>query len=377
MRSDCTRAVLNTAELISGDFVRHPEQRHPSETLLALLHEAVLSADELDATRLASLLVGHSIASNFFMLGFAWQRGLVPLGHAALQRAIELNGVAVQDNQRAFDWGRCAAAQPQQTARQAAAAEASPASREFSRDLDEVVARRSAELVAYQHEAMASRYVALVERVRRAEHQVAPKSERLADAVARQAFRLLAYKDEYEVARLFSSTDFDAALAARFESGYRVQFHLTLPWQRRADAGEPPKQAFGAWMGRAMRVLAFGKYLRGTLLDPFGYSAQRRLERALAAAYLAGIERVLDKLDAGRLDAAVAIAELPARIRGFGGVKLKHALAVRARLAELLAAYDAAVPLVAPPAPAQPEPQARPPAQPQTQSQAQSQVHAA
>ncbi len=366
VRSHCTRAVLNTAELISGDFVRHPEQRHPSQALLATLQEAVLCADKLDATRLASLLVGHSIASNLFMLGFAWQRGLVPLGHAALQRAIELNGVAVQDNQRAFAWGRCAAAQPLETARQAAAAEVVPAARELSRDLDEVVARRRAELVDYQYEALASRYVALVERVRHAEHLVAPRSERLADAVAHQAFRLLAYKDEYEVARLYSRPEFNAALAARFEGDYRVHFHLALPWQRRANAGEPVKKVYGPWMRRVMRVLAIGKYLRGTPLDPFGYSAERRLERALAAQYQAAIERVLHTLDAASLEAAVAIAELPARVRGFGPVKQKHALAVRARLAELLAAYEAEVPLAVP----QPEPQTRPQAQPQSSSQA-------
>ena len=353
LRRDRTRAVLNTAELISGDFIRHPEQRHPSQTLLALLHAAVLSADELDATRLASLLVGHSIASNLFMLGFAWQRGLVPLGQTALLRAIELNGVSVADNQRAFAWGRRAAAEPQHIQRQAAAAELRPPSHELSRNLDEVVARRRAELVVYQHEAMASRYVALVERVRRAEHQVAPKSERLADAVARQAFRLLAYKDEYEVARLFSTADFDAALAARFEGDYRVYFHLALPWQRRTNAGEPAKKAYGPWMRHALRVLAFGKYLRGTPLDPFGYSAERRLERALAAQYLASVERLLRRLDGGRLDAAVAIAELPARIRGFGPVKQKHALAVGARMAQLLAAYEADVALPVPQAAAQ------------------------
>ncbi len=376
VRSHRTRAVLNTAELISGDFVRHPEQRHPSEALVALLRDAVQSVDALDATRLASLLVGDSIASNLFMLGFAWQRGLVPLGQAALLRAIELNGVAVVDNQRAFAWGRHAAALPQQTARQAAAAEVLPASRAISRDLDEMVARRRAELVDYQYEALASRYVALVERVRHAEHLVAPHSERLAHAVARQAFRLLANKDEYEVARLFSKPEFDAALAARFESGYTVQFHLTLPWQRRAGAGEPRKKAFGAWMGRAMRVLALGKYLRGTLLDPFGYSAQRRLERALAAEYLAGIDRLLHKLDAAHLDAAVAIAELPAQVRGFGAVKQKHALAARARLAELLATYEADVPLRVPPTPPQSDSQAWPQAKQQVPSQATLQVPA-
>ena len=367
LRRGRTRAIVNTAEVITGEFVRHPELVFPREATLALLRGAIAapmemtapsslrslppggaqparggpSLAEVNATRLASLLVGDSIATNLFMLGYAWQRGLVPLGLEALLRAIELNGVAADDNRRAFAWGRRAAAKPEQVERLAAAAEPQPESHRLSRDLDEVIARRRAELVAYQGEALAHRYTALVERVRNAEEQVARGSERLALAVARQAHRLFAYKDEYEVARLFSAPAFDAALATHFEGDWRVRFHLTPPWRRAGADGEPRKQVFGPWMRHALRWLAHGKHLRGTAFDPFGLSAQRRLERALAAEYEASIERLLQRLDASGLDAAVALAGWPEPIRGFGEVKLRSVQLARQRRVALFAAYEA------------------------------------
>ncbi len=347
LRRGRTRAVVNTAEAVTGNFVRHPEQAFPREATLALLRDAVGAADELDATRLASLLVGHSIATNMFMLGYAWQRGLVPVGREALSRAVELNGVAVQDNQRAFAWGRHAAADLAHAVRHADAAETLPSSHRLSRDLDEMVERRFAELVAYQDEELALRYRVLVERVRRAEQQVAPGSELLARAVARHAHRLFAYKDEYEVARLYSAPAFDAALAAVFEGTYQLRFHLALPWRRgTADEG-PRKQAFGPWVRRAMRFLAHGKRLRGTRLDPFGWSAARRFERALAGEYELTVDRLLRRLDAGRLDAAIAIAELPERIRGFGPVKHRGVQAAHELEAALLASYESGGPVPA------------------------------
>jgi indolepyruvate ferredoxin oxidoreductase len=342
LRRGRTRALVNTAEVITGDFVRHPEQVFPRESTRALLRGALDAPRELDATRLATLLVGHSIATNMFMLGYAWQCGWVPVGREALMRAVELNGVAVEDNRRAFDWGRRAAADPALAERQADATEALPPSRRLSASLDEAVARRRADLLAYQGEALAHRYETLVRRVRAAESQVAPGSERLAQAVARQAHRLFAGKDEYEVARLFSDPSFDAALSATFEPGYRVGFHFALPWQRAVEDGEPRKRSFGPWMQPAMRLLAQGRRLRGTPLDPLGRSAERRLERDLAADYVATVEHLLRGLDAARLDAAVAIAELPAQIRGFGVVRQRAAQAARTRQAALLADYDKA-----------------------------------
>ena len=344
LRSDRTRAVINTAEAITGEFVRHPGQAFPREETLALLRTAVAEAEEIDATRLATLLAGHSIAANLFMLGVAWQRGLVPVGREALLRAIELNGVALDDNRRAFEWGRRAVADRAGTERRAATTESLPAAHRLSRNLDEVIERRRAELVAYQGEALARRYVALVERVRRAERRARPGSERLVAAVARQAHRLYACKDEYEVARLYAAPEFHAALQAAFEGDWRLRYHFAPPWQRGTDSGEPRKRAFGAWMGRAMSLLAHGRWLRGTLLDPFGWSAERRLERALTAEYEATLERLLLRLDGARLDAAIEIAALPAQLRGFGPVKRRHAQTLRAQQQALLAAYEAEAP---------------------------------
>ncbi len=340
LRRGRTRAVINTAAAITGEQVRHPETGFPRDATLALLREAMGPADELDATRLASRLVGDAIATNMFMLGYAWQRGWLPVGRPALQRALELNGVAVDDNRRAFDWGRSAAVDRARAEQRAAEAEAVPPSRRLSRDLDEAIARRRADLVAYQGERLASRYAALVERVRHAEQQAVPGSERLAQAVARQAHRLFACKDEYEVARLYGTRAFEDALDAAFVGPRRVHLHLVLPWRRSASGAALRKREFGPWMLRALRLLALGKVLRGTPFDPLGWSAERRMERALTADYVATVERLLRPLDARRLDAAVEIAELPARIRGYGRVKRRNAEAVREHARELLARYE-------------------------------------
>jgi indolepyruvate ferredoxin oxidoreductase len=347
LRHGRTRALVNTAQAITGEFVRHPERGFPVEAALAALRGALDAPEEIDATRLATLLVGDSIASNMVMLGHAWQRGWVPLGLDALRRAIELNGVAVELNQRAFDWGRLAAVRPDRAEQQASATEVLPQARHFASSLNEVVARRRAELVSYQGEALAHRYWALVERVRRAEQQVAPGSERLALAVARQAFRLYAVKDEYEVARLFSDPEFDAALGAAFGDAWRLNFHFTLPWQRGTGGDRPRKHRFGAWIRPLLRLLALGRHVRGTLLDPLRWNAKRRGERELAAEYEASIERLLGRLHAARFEAAVAAAQWPEPVRGFGVVKQRNIELARQRRAALFAVFEADAPVAA------------------------------
>jgi indolepyruvate ferredoxin oxidoreductase len=337
LRRGQTRGVINTAETITGEFVRDPERRFPREEALAALRATLAGADELDATRLASLLAGDSIATNLFMLGWAWQRGLVPVSRDALERSIELNGVAVADNLRAFSWGRHAVHDRVAAERIAAETERVPPARRLSRSLDEAIARRRAELVGYQDERLARRYEALVERVRALERRLDPASERLTSAVAMQAFRLYAYKDEYEVARLYADPAFGAALDAAFEAGHRWRLHLAPPWRRGENARKRP---FGPWMRGALRLLALGKRLRGTPFDAFGASAERRLERSLVARYEDGVERLLRRLDADRLEQAIEIAELPQRIRGFGAVKRRHAEAVLEQQERLLAAYE-------------------------------------
>ena len=339
-----TRAVLNTARVISGEFIRHPERPVAADTMQESIRKAV--GDDalacLDATRLASLLVGHSIMANMFLLGFAWQHGLVPVSREALAQAIELNGVNIADNQRAFNWGRRAACDPQGTERAAAGAETVPAEHRPSRDLTEVVARRRALLVTYQNERYAEHYAGIVGRAQRAEEQAVPGSTRLAEAVARNAYKLLAIKDEYEVARLYSDGEFAQALQGTFEGDVRVHLHLALPGLRQRDAtsGEPIKRRYGPWMLHAMRLLARCKPLRGTPFDIFAYSAERRMERALASDYERVIDTLCAQLTAADLDLACEIAMIPDAIRGFGPVKQRNAEAARARQDALMTEWQ-------------------------------------
>ncbi len=339
-----TRVVLNTAQVIGGEFIRHPERPLVSDAATDSVRRAVGddALDALDATRLASLLLGHSIVANMFLLGYAWQRGCVPVSRAALMRAIELNDVNVTDNQRAFNWGRRAAHDPQGTERAAAGAEVVPAGHRLSQDFTEVFARRRAMLVAYQNERYAEHYAGIVERVRRAEGQVAPGSTRLAEAVARNAYKLLAIKDEYEVARLYTDGEFAKAVQDAFDGDIQVHLHLAIPGLRKHDAasGEPLKRRYGPWMLNAMRLLARLKALRGTPFDVLGYSAERRMERALAKDYERVVARLCTELTAADLDLACEIAALPDAIRGFGPVKQRNAHAARTRQDVLMAEWQ-------------------------------------
>jgi len=343
-QSGRTRAIVNTGKAITGDFVRNPDHPFPLATMEAQIREAVgeEQADLFDASRLATLLLGHSIGTNLFMLGYAWQKGRVPLTQDALLRAIELNGVAVADNQAAFLWGRRVAHDPAAVERLAAAAEPVLPTHVLSQSLDEIVARRRAALTDFQDAAYAQRYAALVEGARAAESALAPGSTQLAEAVARNYFKLLAYKDEYEVARLFSDAEFERALASAFEGDYRLRFHLAIPLFSRTDpnTGLPRKLAYGGWMRAALRQLAKLKLLRGTAFDPFGYGAERRMERELIAEYERTVARLLADLRAENLAAAAEIARLPETIRGFGHVKRRNVDAVRAKQAELMARYS-------------------------------------
>jgi indolepyruvate ferredoxin oxidoreductase len=336
-----TRAVINTAETITGEFLRHPELGFPREQTLALLRDALDGADELDASRLASLLAGHSIATNMFILGFAWQRGWVPLSRAALMRSIELNAVSVADNQLAFEWGRRAAWDSKETARLAAQAESLPPARRLSTDLAEVIARRRELLVAYQDEAYAQRYGRLVDQVRGAEQLALPGSTRLAETVARNAYRLMARKDEYEVARQFADADFSRALHANFEGDFKVRLHLAPPLFSRPDpvTGEDRKRSFGPWMPRVLALLSKGKVLRGTPLDVFGYTALRRMERGLSEEYERTVRKLIENLSADNHQLACEIADVPDRIRGFGVVKQRNARTARERQLELMSAW--------------------------------------
>ena len=261
-----TRAVINIDVAPTGAFTNNPDLDIPRDDMVETIREAcgADAADFVEAGELATSLLGDAIATNLFMVGYAWQRGLVPVGREAIAQAIELNGAAVESNMAAFGWGRRAAADPAAVRKAAALDAMPPDSHRLSSSLDEMIERRREDLVKYQDEAYAARYAERVRRVREAESKVVPESTALADAVARYLFKLMACKDEYEVARLYSDGDFIARVAVQFEGDYRLKFHLAPPLWSTKDpvTREPRKAAYGPWMLKAMAVLAKFRRLR-------------------------------------------------------------------------------------------------------------------
>ena len=330
MAAGRTRAVVNLAETPTSEFAHNPDWQFPLRRMQTAIREALgLSADApdgarlrfVDAQALATRLLGDGIATNLFLLGFAWQQGMVPVSESALMQAIELNGVAIDMNRKAFLWGRRAAHDLAAVERHALPPAPVPLR---PPGLEQIVARRVEALTAYQDAAYAARYRSLVERVRDLEaRRAGAGSTRLAEAVAHNYFKLLAYKDEYEVARLYADPAFWEKVEARFEGDYTVRFHLAAPLLARPDpnTGHIAKRSFGPGMMRVFRLLARLKHLRGTRWDPFGYTAERRAERALIAEYERDVAELLDTLSYDRLPLALEIARLPEDIRGFGHVK--------------------------------------------------------
>ncbi len=347
VRHGSSTIVVNTAESMPGDFTRNADFSLPVERLKRGILSAAGSEQThfVDATAAATAFLGNAIAANMFMLGYAWQFGAVPLSRAALLRAIELNGEAVAMNRQAFELGRRAAHDPAALIAALAEAKAPTQARHLSGSLEEVIARRVDFLTAYQNAAYAARYRHLVARVQVRETQVRPGQSALAESVARNLFKLMAYKDEYEVARLYSDGSFRKQLEATFEkdaaSGKppRLEFHLAPPLLARRDpvSGRPRKISFGPWMMGAFGLLAKLKGLRGTRFDIFGYTEERRTERQLIADYEAMLNEVQRSLDPGNHALCVALAAIPEKIRGFGHVKARHLKAAKAEEAELLA----------------------------------------
>jgi indolepyruvate ferredoxin oxidoreductase len=335
-----SKAIVNTQETITGEFTRHPDLAFPSNTL-KLSIEAAAGADACDffeASKLATALMGDSIATNLFMLGYAYQRGLIPIGHEALERAIELNGTAVPMNLGAFRWGRRAAAD-----RAAVEALVAPPADNVvplrrASTVDDVIASRVKHLTAYQNEGLAERYCALVERVRAVEQRMMPGEDVLTRAVARYYAKLLAYKDEYEVARLFTEVAFAQQLNAQFDGDYTLKFHLAPPLLASRDpkTGHLQKREFGPWLLPAFRFLAKLKGLRGTAFDPFGYTAERKQERALIREYEGLIDELLGGLAPENHSLAVKLASIPDDIRGYGHVKDAHLAKARRKQEDLL-----------------------------------------
>ena len=359
MRTGKTTVVVNTQETMTGDFTRNADLVFPAEALMRSIEDAAGArrVERVDATRIATAMTGDAIATNLFMLGYAWQKGRIPLSSAAIERAIEINGVAVEMNLSAFDWGRRTAADRNAVERRVAPgiapARAGPgiassievAPPRERETLESVIERRAAFLADYQDAAYAGRYRAFVERVQAAERSRAKGMRGLAEAVARGYFKLLAYKDEYEVARLHAAPEFRRRIEAAFEGDYTLEFHLAPPLFARRDpaTGEPRKARYGPWMMRVFAVLARFKGLRSTMLDPFGYTQERRRERGLIERYEQVASSLIDDLDHTNHAIAVEIASLPDRIRGFGHVKARSIEEAERREAELLGRFRTAV----------------------------------
>ncbi len=403
IREGRSNVVLNSYEAMPGTFTTRPDMQFPAADIVSAVRTALGGNDSpesalqlVDATQLANALMGDAIAANLFMLGYAWQQGLVPISFDAIMRAVELNGAAIEMNKTAFAWGRLAvidlpavvaaagvvrnaptAAESTPNALRLLAPSASeghesgiaqqngelrsadelrhvPADASdrdwfmplddarLSRSLDEVVARRIAFLSDYQNIDYAKRYSDFIAKVRTAEQAKAPGSSDLSEAVARYAFKLMAYKDEYEVARLYTSGDFQKRVAQQFEGDYKIRFHLAPPLLAKKDAeGRLIKQEFGPWVFTAFKLMAKLRFLRGGALDIFGRTEERRMERKLIEDYFATVEGLLGKLDAGNVALAAEIASIPEHIRGYGHVKEAHLHKAKTREAELLTRWSA------------------------------------
>ncbi|HPE32754.1 MAG TPA: indolepyruvate ferredoxin oxidoreductase family protein, partial [Parvularculaceae bacterium] len=343
MKAGATRIAANTDIIPTADFIRDRNIDFGAHQRLKTL-KAAAGADSvstIDANALALRLLGDLVYSNMLLFGYAWQMGLAPVSLEAVTRAIELNGVAVDKNKLAFNLGRAAAVNHKAVHQSAGLIEEEPK----EETLAELIERRAAFLTGYQNAAYAGEYKSFVEEIARKVAGV-PGGVELARAVAKNLFKLMAYKDEYEVARLYTDGAFRKALADQFEGDYTLKFHMAPPvFNRGVDAeGRPLKSQFGPWMYGALSVLANFRFLRGSALDIFGMTEERRMERRMIGDYRARIAALADGLTADALIPAIAIASLPADIRGYGPVKLESVKKAEARLELLEKELQKAVP---------------------------------
>jgi len=332
IRHGATRVLANTYIGSTAEFTRDPDFDPREEELLRKVGHAATKEmlTSLDAHQCVQEEFGDAVGVNMFLIGLAWQQGLVPVSESAIRQAIVLNGVAVEANQRAFAFGRAVAAGEARTT------PAGPVTVE-AQDWRALLERRTSQLIDYQNEAYAARYHTVVERCAAVEQRLGPNVDfQFTRAVANGLFKLMAYKDEYEVARLDRAQDFAASLNQQFEGDFKLRFHLAPPLMAKPGPdGLPRKLTFGSWMMHAFALLARLKFLRGTALDPFGRTEERKMERRLIGEYTGLIERLLTGLSSATLDTAVCLAALPEKIRGYGHVKtesLKHVERERERL---------------------------------------------
>jgi indolepyruvate ferredoxin oxidoreductase len=332
-----TQAIVNADLQPTASFVMNPDIDFEMNSMQSALRDAIgdNNLDIIDATGIASALMGDSIATNAFMLGLAFQKGAIPLSLEAILRAIEINGAAIEMNKQAFSWGRLAAHDLARvrSVTQFRARAAAPA----TRTLDETIAYRAKVLSDYQNQSYADLYLSSVAKVRSAETRAAPGSSELTEAVAKNLFKLMAYKDEYEVARLYTDGAFATKLGEKFGGDVRLKFHLAAPLLARRDkvTGHLQKKEYGGWIIHAFRLLARLKFLRGTAFDPFGYTAERKAERKLIDDYLAMIDQHVATLKGEQIPILASLARLPETIRGYGHIKeqsIDKAAAEKARL---------------------------------------------
>ncbi|WP_288902688.1 indolepyruvate ferredoxin oxidoreductase family protein [uncultured Sneathiella sp.] len=337
-----TKAIINDYVVPVAAFTLTPDLAMDRDTLTDLLSQSLgrEQADFIDSTTLATALMGDSIAANLFLLGYAFQQGTIPLSLKSIETAIELNGIAVDANKRSFAWGRKAAASRKEVEK-IALPESSADVIEIE-TLDSMIEKRSDFLKGYQNSRYAKRYLKLIETVGKAEAAVQPGSTMLTEAVARYYFKLMAYKDEYEVARLYTDGSFTKKLNDQFEGDFKLKFHLAPPIfaKKNPENGHLIKQEFGPWMMKAFGLLAKFKGLRGTPLDPFGKTEERKMERALISEYADTMTDIAAKLTKDNLALAVEIASVPEHIRGFGHVKEQHLKTAKAERESLLDRFE-------------------------------------
>ena len=342
-----SRAIVNSHETIIGEFTRDPDLKFPAREMQRSISETTGpdNTEFLDATHLATGLLGDSIASNLFMLGYAYQRGLVPVSAGAIEQAIALNGVAVELNLDAFRWGRHAAVDPALVEGRATASATVPDSHRLSETLEQIIERRIAFLTEYQNAAYAARYASWIRRLREVETACLPGQTALTQTVAQALFKLMAYKDEYEVARLYAESDFLKRVADRFEGAYELNFHLAPPLlgDRDPETGHLRKRGFGPRMLGVFRILARMRGLRGTRFDIFGRTQDRRAERQLIGEYQDVIEEILARVSPANHATAVELAALPLEIRGFGHIKQASLVRVKAKEEALLTRFRSAL----------------------------------
>ena len=340
---DCTHAIINSYEQMPAQFAHDADFELPSSQMCLQIEARVRpqAAQFINATRIATALLGDSIAANLFTLGFAYQRGMIPLSAQAIIKAIELNRVAVAMNTKAFEWGRRAA--HDLPAVEAIINRASPPKSDDKETFEEIVARRATFLTGYQNAKYANDYREFVGTVQQRESTITPSSTLLSQTVARYLFKLMAYKDEYEVARLHTGSAFSDQIGKTFAGDFTIKYHLAPPLLAKRDqtTGHLRKREFGSWIKTAFALLSGLRGLRGTPLDIFGYTAERKRERALIGEYHEMVSGMLDKLTAKNKPLAIDIAATPEHIRGFGHVKDRHLAEVEARQAELLQAWQA------------------------------------